>query len=150
MFVTQNWANALSENCELVDSSQNQTSESKGNSGIPNANLHVREDVTTPGWLSIDCGASEPYVDDKGISWVPEDVYVTGGSTATVALDPAQPYAKGQALTTLRYFQTTEQGIATPSPQRRARAMLPDGSATMEATTPTRWSNTTCLSISLA
>lgn len=64
----------------------------------------MREDVTTAGWLSIDCGASEPYVDDKGISQVPDDAYVTGGSTATVALDPAQPYAKGQARTTLRYF----------------------------------------------
>lgn len=55
------------------------------------------------GWLSIDCGASSPYVDDKGISWVPDDAYIKGGVTAPVALNPANTITS-TALTTLRYF----------------------------------------------
>jgi hypothetical protein len=52
--------------------------------------------------LSIDCGASAPYVDSKNISWVPDTDYMTLGSIANVTLPSS--FVDLQELSTLRYF----------------------------------------------
>jgi hypothetical protein len=57
--------------------------------------------IDLTGFLSVDCGASESYVDDIGISWVPDDAYISGGKTATVVANV------DTELTTLRYFPDT-------------------------------------------
>lgn len=54
------------------------------------------------GFLSIDCGATAPYVDSRNVSWVPDTSYMTLGSIANVTLDSS---ALGlPELSTLRYF----------------------------------------------
>lgn len=50
------------------------------------------------GFLSLDCGALAPYIDDKGIAWTPDDPYISGGSTHTLAAN-----VNGD-LKSLRYF----------------------------------------------
>lgn len=49
----------------------------------------------------MDCGAPASYVDNIGISWVPDDAYISGGKTATV-VETVHPDLK-----TLRYFPDT-------------------------------------------
>lgn len=54
------------------------------------------------GFLSIDCGASAPYVDSRNISWVPDTSYMTLGSIANVTLPSS--FVGLPELSTLRYF----------------------------------------------
>ena len=42
--------------------------------------------VVVIGYLSLDCGAPGPYVDEKGITWIPDDSYMSRGNTASVNL----------------------------------------------------------------
>jgi hypothetical protein len=56
------------------------------------------------GFLSLDCGAPAPYTDQKGISWVPDDAYISDGKTASVAsLGGADPFFYS-FIKDLRYF----------------------------------------------
>ena len=62
----------------------------------------IFHDFVELGFLSIDCGASAPYVDSRNISWVPDTSYMTLGSTASVTLPSS--FVGLQELSTLRYF----------------------------------------------
>ncbi|XP_042964763.1 uncharacterized protein At1g24485-like [Carya illinoinensis] len=54
-------------------------------------------------FVSIDCGASDPYTDENQITWAGDDGYVQSGESQQVD----QLYSVGHVLSTLRVFPTS-------------------------------------------
>ncbi|KAH7297442.1 hypothetical protein KP509_26G069900 [Ceratopteris richardii] len=61
--------------------------------------------IAQTGFVSIDCGGSESYVDENGISWVPDSQFsnILGNST-TVTLPSSSSAGTTSPLSTIRYF----------------------------------------------
>ncbi|KAG0619177.1 hypothetical protein M758_4G121800 [Ceratodon purpureus] len=60
------------------------------------------------GFLSLDCGAPAPYFESmKGISWIPDDAYISGGMTASVTKSSVGDPKWNSHLLNLRYFPDT-------------------------------------------
>ena len=80
--------------------------------------------VELAGFLSIDCGASKPYINVRNISWVPDTKYMSIGSIATVAL--AEPQGAGfRELSTLQCFlDTTRSRFCNVLPSTVGRTYL--------------------------
>ncbi|KAH7297437.1 hypothetical protein KP509_26G069500 [Ceratopteris richardii] len=56
-------------------------------------------------FISIDCGGSESYVDENGISWVPDSQFGNiPGNTTTVNLPSSSSAGTTSPLSTIRYF----------------------------------------------
>ncbi|KAH7297413.1 hypothetical protein KP509_26G068600 [Ceratopteris richardii] len=57
------------------------------------------------GFISIDCGGAESYMDENGISWDPDSQFSNiSGNTTTVPLPSASSAGAKSPLSTIRYF----------------------------------------------
>ncbi|PIA36028.1 hypothetical protein AQUCO_03400133v1 [Aquilegia coerulea] len=68
--------------------------------------LFLIDFYTWSGFLSLSCGGTASFVDNLNISWVPDNPYVTKGSTTTVN------FTEGSSLSQvpLRFFPNSQQG----------------------------------------
>ncbi|KAH7656848.1 Non-specific serine/threonine protein kinase protein [Dioscorea alata] len=61
-------------------------------------------EAQSPGFLSIDCGGTEQYVDDIGLEWTPDNRFVFG-KTAQISV----PNEDRKQYSTVRYFPVDDQ-----------------------------------------
>ncbi|KAJ0258901.1 Leucine-rich repeat protein kinase family protein [Hirschfeldia incana] len=65
--------------------------------------LFTSSSAQSPGFVSLDCGGAEPFTDELGLKWLPDN-HLLFGATATIS----SPNQTKTQYTTLRHFPATD------------------------------------------